>query len=322
MRILITGGAGYLGTVTVQTLLDAGHEVRILDSLIHGDAPALHLLGRARFELVRGDVRDPGAVELAVRGMEAVVHLAAIVGDPACAKSPDVARAVNLDASVALFEAASRAGVARFLFASTCSNYGRMAETTTLATEDHPLRPVSFYAEAKVAVEQRLLGDHDHDRTPAVTVLRFATLYGLSPRMRFDLTVNEFTLELARGRRLTVFGEQFWRPYVHVRDAARAIHLALESPAAADCVLNVGDTTENYRKLDLVGLIREAVPEGQVDFVHRAEDPRDYKVAFERIHAMLGFTITRRVRDGIREIEAAVRAGFFKDADASHYRNI
>jgi nucleoside-diphosphate-sugar epimerase len=320
MRILITGGAGYLGTVTVQTLLDAGHEVRILDSLIHGDAPALHLLGRTRFELVRGDVRDPAAVESALRGMEAVVHLAAIVGDPACAKSPEVARAVNLDASVALFAAASRAGVGRFLFASTCSNYGRMAETTTPATEDHPLRPVSFYAEAKVAVEQRLLAERDG--APAVTVLRFATLHGLSPRMRFDLTVNEFTMELARGNRLTVFGEQFWRPYVHVRDAARAIHLALESAAAKGRVLNVGDTTENHRKLDLVGLIHEVIPQGQVDFVHRAEDPRDYKVAFERIHETLGFTITRRVRDGIREIEAAMRAGFFKDADAPCYRNI
>lgn len=322
MRILITGGAGYLGTVTAQMLLDGGHEVRVLDSLIHGDGPALHLLGRERFELVRGDVRDPLAVEGAVRGMDAVVHLAAIVGDPACAKSPEVARAVNIDASLALFEAASRAGVARFVFASTCSNYGRMAETTTPATEDHPLRPVSLYAEAKVAVEERLLADPERAPAPAVTVLRFATLYGLSPRMRFDLTVNEFTLELARGSRLTVFGEQFWRPYVHVRDAARAIHLALESPEAKGRVLNVGDTTENYRKLDLVALIREVVPEGQVDFVHRTEDPRDYKVAFERIHATLGFTITRRVRDGIREIEAAVRAGFFKDADASLYRNI
>lgn len=320
MRILVTGGAGYLGTVTVQTLLDAGHEVRVLDSLIHGDAPAHHLLGRSRFELLRGDVRDPVAVERALRDANAVVHLAAIVGDPACAKEPDVARAINLEASTALFEAAKRAGLSRFLFASTCSNYGKMAETTTPATEDHPLRPVSLYAELKVAVEQRLLAEQES--SIAVTVLRFATLYGLSPRMRFDLTVNEFTLELARGNRLTVFGEQFWRPYVHVRDAARAIHLALESPETKGSVLNVGDTTENYRKLDLVTMIREAVPEGQVDFVHRTEDPRDYKVAFERIHEVLGFAITRRVRDGIGEIAAAVRTGFFTDADARQYRNI
>ena len=159
MFIVITGGAGYLGSVTVQTLLDAGHQVRVLDSLLHGDSPAHHLLGRARFELLRGDVRNPAAIESALRGADAVVHLAAIVGDPVCAKDPEVARAINLDASLALFDAAKRAGASRFVFASTCSNYGRMADTSALATEDHALRPVSLYAELKVAVEQRLLAE-------------------------------------------------------------------------------------------------------------------------------------------------------------------
>jgi len=321
MRVLVTGGAGYLGTALSGALLDGGHEVRALDSLLHGGEPVVHLLGRDRYDFARGDVRDAGAVRAALEGVDAVVHLAAVVGDPACAKAPDLAREVNLGASVALFEAARGAGVGRFVFASTCSNYGKMRSTVELATEEQELRPVSLYAETKVAVERALLGASPGRTAP--TVLRFATLYGLSPRMRFDLTVNEFTMVLARGRKLTVFGEQFWRPYVHVRDAARAIALVLGAApeAVGGRVFNVGDTGENYRKLDLVELLRARVPAAAVDFVHRAEDPRDYKVSFARIAADLGFAVTRRVPGGIREIAAAVEAGFFADADDARYRN-
>jgi nucleoside-diphosphate-sugar epimerase len=320
MKVLITGGAGYLGTVLSGELLAAGHEVRVLDDLSHGGWPVVHLLGRDGYELVRGDVRDTGLVRAALADDGAVVHLAAVVGDPACAREPDRARAVNLDASLALFAAARAAGTGRLVFASTCSNYGKMASTTELAAEDYPLRPVSLYAETKVAVERALL-ETRHDG--AATVLRFATLYGLSPRMRFDLTVNEFTMELARGRKLTVYGEQFWRPYVHVRDAARAVRAVLETPAAAvgGRVFNVGSTGENYRKLDLVAMVRERVPAADVAFVHRAEDPRDYKVSFERIARELGFALTRRVADGIREIAAAVEAGVFEDPDHPRHRN-
>jgi nucleoside-diphosphate-sugar epimerase len=322
MKVLITGGAGYLGTVLSGELLDAGHEVRVLDALLHGGGPVAALRGREGYELVQGDVRDASAVGAALGGVGGVVHLAAVVGDPACSAQPELARAVNLDASLALFDASLAAGIGRFVFASTCSNYGKMERTTELADEDYPLRPVSLYAETKVGVERRLLAEAG-SRT-AATVLRFATLYGLSPRMRFDLTVNEFTLELARGRRLTVYGEQFWRPYVHVRDAARAICkvLGAEPEAVAGQVFNVGDTRENYRKLDLVALLRARIPAAEVSFVPRTEDPRDYRVAFERIARALGFAVSLRVPDGIDEIVGAVLAGAFDDADDPRYRNV
>src|SRR5690606_9162830 len=156
------------------------------------------------------------------------VHLAAIVGDPACAREPALARAVNLDASLALIREAERASVSRFIFASTCSNYGRMTDPAGYVTEASPLAPVSLYAETKVGVEQALL---ERAGGPmAVTALRFATVFGVSPRMRFDLTVNEFTQALLRDRKLLVFGEQFWRPYVHVRDVARAVALVVAAP--------------------------------------------------------------------------------------------
>jgi nucleoside-diphosphate-sugar epimerase len=319
MLILVTGGAGYLGSVLCELLLRSGHRVRALDSLMHGGRALLPLAGREGFEFQRGDLRDADTVEKALVGVDAVVHLAAIVGDPACAKEPELARAVNLDASLALFAAAREAGAQRFAFASTCSNYGRMVDTSLLATEDHELRPVSLYAETKVAVEQALLSAPG---PISATVLRLSTLYGLSPRMRFDLTVNEFVKELVVHRKLVVFGEQFWRPYVHVRDAARAFQTVLEAPAerVAGQVFNVGDTSENYRKADLLELMARRIPDADVQRVHKTEDPRDYRVSFERIRERLGFRVSRRVPDGIEEIASALETGLVEDpADAAYY---
>jgi nucleoside-diphosphate-sugar epimerase len=322
MLILVTGGAGYLGSVLCERLLRSGHAVRAFDALLHGGRSLLGLAGREGFEFVRGDVRDGGALRAALDGVDAVVHLAAIVGDPACAKEPELARAVNLDASLALFEAARDAGASRFAFASTCSNYGRMVDTSVLATESHELRPVSLYAETKVGVEQTLLA------APAqpisATVLRLSTLYGLSPRMRFDLTVNEFVKELVVHRKLVVFGEQFWRPYVHVVDAARAFQTVLEAPAerVAGQVFNVGDTRENYRKADLLELMAERIPGADVQRVHKTEDPRDYRVSFERIRERLGFAVTKRVPDGIEEIATALETGLVGDPSDSTFYNV
>jgi nucleoside-diphosphate-sugar epimerase len=322
MRVLVTGGAGYLGSVLCELLLRSGHRVRAFDSLLHGGRSLLGVMGREGFEFQRGDLRDPNAVRQALHEIDAVVHLAAIVGDPACAKEPAAARAINLDASLALFAAARAAGATRFAFASTCSNYGRMQDTAVLATESHELRPVSLYAETKVGVEQVLLASPAEPM--AATVLRLSTLYGLSPRMRFDLTVNEFVKELVVHRKLVVFGEQFWRPYVHVRDAARAFALVLETPAAqvAGQVFNVGDTRENYRKADLIEMMLERLPDSDVQRVQRTEDPRDYRVSFERLHDQLGFAVTRRVPDGIAEITAALETGLIEDPAEPAYYNV
>ena len=323
MRVLVTGGAGYLGSVASAQLLDEGHSVRVLDSLAHGGAALLSLYPRRGFEFVRGDVRSDDDLAAALDGVDAVVHLAAIVGDPACQADPDLARAVNQDASLRLFELAREQGVGRFLFASTCSNYGRMSDGLEYVDEEAELSPLSVYAETKVAVEQVLLGQ-EPNAAPVVTVLRFATVYGLSPRPRFDLTVNEFAAELLVKRRLVVFGEQFWRPYVHVRDAARAIALVLgrEASVAAGQVFNVGGTDENYRKGQIVELVRDQLTgEVEVELVHRNEDPRDYRVSFERIRSALGFEPTRSVPDGIREILDALRQGVIADFEDPAYRN-
>jgi nucleoside-diphosphate-sugar epimerase len=321
-RVLVTGGAGYVGSILVQDLLRKGYEVRVLDSLLHGSLPSLlPAWGEDGFEFVPGDVRDPEARRAALAAVDSVVHLAAVVGDPACARDSDTAREVNTDATRALLMEAELAGARRFVFASTCSNYGKMADPNALVTEQAELRPISVYAESKVAAELDVL-ERGRDGL-AGCCLRLATVYGTSPRMRFDLTVNEFTRELSLGKELVVFGEQFWRPYVHVRDAARALALALEAPeeAIAGEVFNVGSTAENYRKLDLVELLRKRIPSAEVSFVHKDEDPRDYRVSFEKVSARLGFRTTRTVGEGIDEVIALLRAGLVADPYAPIYRN-
>jgi nucleoside-diphosphate-sugar epimerase len=322
MKILITGGAGYIGSTLAPLLLAGGHEVRVLDCLAFGGNSLLGSWCEPGFEFIHGDIRDLSTMRAALLGRDAVVHLAAVVGDPACSRQPDLARATNLDASMALIEESKRAGVKRFIFASTCSNYGKMKDPTQFVDEDSDLSPVSLYAETKVAVEKALLQSGTNGAW-CPTPLRFATVYGVSPRMRFDLTVNEFTMELLVNKSLKVFGEQFWRPYIHVRDVARAIQLVLESPEhlVSARVFNVGATDQNYQKQQLVGLIHPYAPDAVVEYVHKAEDPRDYRVSFTRVTNELGFKTTRTVANGIAEIARLVEGNVITNFGESSYRN-
>ena len=320
--VVVTGGAGYIGALACEELLDAGRDVRALDVVLHGQEDIVAGLEAKGVEVVRGDIRDAAARERALDGAAAVVHLAAIVGDPACALDPETSHEVNVLGSRSLAQDARRLGVERIVFASTCSNYGRMSDPTVPITEEGELAPVSLYAEQKVGIEQAFLaGDFGDELRP--TCLRFATVYGVGPRMRFDLTVNEFTRDLWADRDLEVFGEQFWRPYVHVRDAARGIRTALQADESlvGGEVFNVGRSGENYRKLDLVEEIGKVVATGRVSYVKRAEDPRDYKVSFDKVRAVLGFETRMTVPEGIAEIAAALEAGAFEDPWDGRYRN-
>jgi nucleoside-diphosphate-sugar epimerase len=317
--VLVTGGAGYVGAEVATALLEDGREVRVLDSLLHGQQPIADMLERKGAKITIGDVRDANARGELLQGTEAVVHLAAIVGDPACARDPELAQEVNVEATRDLVADANEAGVKHLIFASTCSNYGRMADPEVPVDEEAQLAPVSLYAEQKVEIEKMLLSNGSGKTVP--TCLRFATVYGAAPRMRFDLTVNEFTRELWADKDLEVFGEQFWRPYIHVRDAARGIVRVLEAgpEEVGHDVFNVGHSDENYRKLDLVEIITGEIDRGNVSFVHRDEDPRDYKVSFAKVKERLGFEPEMRVPAGVREIAQGLDEEAFGDPfDATH----
>ena len=325
-NVLVTGGAGYIGSLLVGLLLKNNDRVTVLDNLTYGGESLLSYWHHPNFTFTKGDVTDPDTTKaiLSDKHIDAVVHLAAIVGDPACAQQPDLARKINWEASLALLEQSIKNGVARFVFASTCSNYGKMSDSDSYVDENSTLAPVSLYAELKVKMENVILHEIEKNDNFCPTALRFSTVYGLSPRMRFDLTVNEFAKELILGRELKVFGEQFWRPYCHVYDIARAIDLVLnsEKEKVTYNVFNVGDTTENYRKQMIVEEIMKFIPDAQVKYVRKTEDPRDYRVSFKKIQKELGYRITKVVPDGISEIIHAIKNGVIINPDERKYFNV
>ncbi|MGN6294485.1 MAG: NAD-dependent epimerase/dehydratase family protein [Chitinophagaceae bacterium] len=322
-KILVTGGAGYIGSVLVRILLNKGYQVRAFDSLKFGGDALYDVAQHPSFEFMRGDLRVDADVERALNGVDHVAHLAAIVGDPACSKFSDEAQEVNWTASVKLFEKAEASGLKRFVFASTCSNYGKMADPNSYVDETSELRPVSLYAELKVKFENYLLKERK-DANICATALRFSTVYGFSPRIRFDLTVNEFTRNVCLTGEQEIWGPQFNRPYCHVDDLARAVVLALEAPETKvkANVFNVGDTTENYSKRMLMEEIQKQLPNAKAIYVERTEDPRDYRVNCDKIKNELGFSITKKVPDGIREIIKLMHSGIITDARAAKFSNI
>jgi nucleoside-diphosphate-sugar epimerase len=322
-KVLVTGGAGYIGSVLVRILLNKGFYVRAFDSLKFGGDALYEVSQHPKFEFMKGDLRNDADVDKALEGMDHVAHLAAIVGDPACSKFADEANEVNWTASVNLFNKAEAAGIKRFVFASTCSNYGKMADPDSFVDEESELRPVSLYAELKVKFENYLLKEKKKSKMTA-TALRFSTVYGYSPRIRFDLTVNEFTRNVCLTGEQEIWGPQFNRPYCHVEDLARAVMLVLQSPKkkVKANVFNVGDTKENYSKRMLMEEIQKQIPTAKAIYVDKTEDPRDYRVNCDKIKKELGFTITKKVPDGIREIATLMQSGIITDSHSQKFRNI
>jgi nucleoside-diphosphate-sugar epimerase len=331
MHVFVAGGAGYIGSVFVPLLLERGHRVTVLDRLYFGNA-----LGRAearwgeKLRVVRGDVRafDHGLLA----GVDAVVDLSGISNDPSCELEPELTRSVNVDGAKRLASAAIEQGIRRYVYSSSCSVYGH-GEGLGLS-ETSARHPVSLYARAKAEIEDFLLasaratsrgGADTHSEATGgmeVCVLRLATVFGLSPRMRFDLAINVMTKNAYVGRRITVDGGgRQWRPFVHVRDAARAFELAVTSEASkvAGQVFNIGSDEANVQILNLAFRVRDAVPGTEV--VHAPTDPdlRDYNVSFDKVHRVLPFKAERGVDDGIREVLAALREGAVDPDDRRWY---
>jgi nucleoside-diphosphate-sugar epimerase len=319
MHIVVTGGAGYIGSTLVPVLLEAGHLVTVVDRLYFGRASLTRAEGAypERLRLVRADIRrvDPRVFE----GANALVDLAGISNDPSCELDPDLTRSINLEGSLRVARLAQAAGATRIVFASSCSVYGHGAGLRL--TEDSPLNPVSLYAHCKADAERGLLALGTNTGI-AVTALRFATVFGLSEKMRFDLAVNVMTKNAYVARRIVVEGGgQQWRPFVHVHDVAETIRRVVEGPPdrLKNEVLNVGSTVNNVRIKNLAYRVRDLVPGTEIVMAPTDPDLRDYNVAFDRVGEMLDFRPSRTIEDGIAEILAALRSGAVDPDDRRWY---
>jgi nucleoside-diphosphate-sugar epimerase len=308
MRILVTGGAGYVGSTLVPMLLEKGHRVRVLDSLKFGGQGLLPCCQSRTFELIKGDVCDEQAVSKALDGMDAVIHLAAVVGYPACKKEPHVAHATNVEGTRTLLK--HRKPDQKFCFASTGSIYGSVPDY--ICNENTPRAPITLYGETKAQAEQMTL-----DAGNSICY-RFATAFGVSNRMRLDLMPNDFTYQAVRNRNLIVYEGGFKRTFVHVRDMALSFMFALENwDKVKDDVYNVGHESMNFTKEDVARKILE-----HVDFyLHFAEvgsdaDQRNYEVSYEKIRAK-GFETTVDLDRGVAELVRAAQLIEFQNPFAN-----
>ncbi len=324
---IITGGAGYIGSLLTSELLRADWRVTVLDSLLFGGESLVPFLHYPNFHFVKTDVTEPRAVKDSLKSNwpkpEAVIHLAAIVGFPACqAVGHQAAWRYNVEATKLVFGQAAGLGSKRFVFASTYSNYGLSPDGKPV-TEESPLNPQSLYAETKIASEQFLLSQKDTVTAPLL--FRFATLYGISPRTRFDLIVNQFVLEAFTKRELIIYQRGYSRSFIHVRDTVRGIMLGLDAPdpKTRGQVFNLGTDEGNYTKDEIVNLVLKRMPETVVDYKNLTfgGDMRDITVSFDKVKRELGFATTLNVEDGIRELVYALKSGLIRNPHDEKYRN-
>lgn len=322
--ILIIGGAGYIGTHLIQLLLDGGENVVVLDRLMYGSSPIDKFMNNPNFKFINGDATDISMLTMSMRGVSAVVHLAGLVGDPACAVDENFTRHTNIIATRMVKQVAESLGVHRLIFASSCSVYGVSDHEID---ESGKLNPVSLYARTKIDSEQELLKTVSDDFI--VTVLRFATVFGDSLRPRFDLVANLFTAQAMNGEDLTVMGPTQWRPFIHVHDLARAIALTLKaSPEKIQSqIFNVGDERLNMTILDLANIVKRVAnkfdrnPNINIKELD-ISDRRNYAVSFKKIFDRLGFRASIMMEDGILEMANRYLSNEYGDYKAEKYSNL
>ncbi len=309
--ILITGGAGYVGSVLTEQLLQEGYAVTVYDRFFFGRTLVDPIPACGRLTLIRGDIREINAE--AFENVDAVIHLAALSNDPTCDLDPVLTEEINLNGTMTAARLAKEAGVRHFILSSSCSVYGEGTGPTIFTEESSP-RPVSLYARMKLEAERQLL--EMADETFMTTILRNATVYGISRRMRFDLVVNVMVLHAYKNHKIYVTGGgQQWRPLIHVRDLARVFLEILEAPKPkiVNEIFNVGSNDQNYQVSQLAQMVCERVPYTNIEWVPDDPDKRNYRVDFSKIQGILGFAPTHQVSDGIQEIYDGLRRGMLEE---------
>lgn len=318
-RVLVTGGAGYIGSILVDRLLNDGYKVIILDKLMFGVEPLKHFLKNPdpNLAIIVGDIQNEDDVKRSLENADAVIHLAAIVGDPACAADSDLAVNVNFNATVRLADLCKKSKIRRFVFASTCSVYG--AGKTETLDENAVVNPVSLYAETRLYGERGILSLADKTFSPVL--LRLGTIFGLSPRMRFDIIINYLTQKAMMDKKISIFGGDQWRPLLHVADAARAFQVAMESPLEKidKQIFNVG--LGNLKIKEIGDIIQKNIPEVEVQVLDKFDDKRSYHVSFEKMQKILKFEAEHSIENGIQEIVGALKNGVIANPRDKIYYN-
>ncbi len=326
-HVLVTGGAGYIGSLLTSVLLGANWRVTVVDNLLYGGESLLAFLSHPDFHFVKADVTETGAVRSSLRKdwqkPQAIVHLAGIVGFPACqAVGKQAAWKYNVDAVKRVHDQANAMGCDRFIFTSTYSVYG-MPEDGQPVSEASPLNPQSLYAETKVAAEEYLLSKTSS--TAAPLVFRLATLFGISPRTRFDLIVNQFVLDAFLKRELIIYQRGYSRSFIHVKDVANGILLGLRAPTKKSLgqVYNLGVNNGNYTKDQIVGFVLKRLPDTHVVYkdLTFGGDMRDITVSFDKIEDRLGFQASLSVENGVREVVHALRTGIIQNPRDERFTN-
>jgi len=322
--VLVIGGAGYIGSVLVRKLLDRGYKVRVIDTLLYGDESIKDLFGKPNFEFIKGDTRHVEDLTSAMHSSGAVVHLAELVGDPACALDAKYTKENNLFATMLVAQICKHLMINKLVYMSSCSVYGASKDEEFL-DEGSSLNPVSLYARMKLESESSLLSLVDDNFSPCI--LRLATVFGFSNRPRFDLVVNTLTAKAVTEGKIEIHGGEQWRPNVHVTDVCEAIIKVLEAQndVVRGKVFNVGSNAQNYRIKDLGELVVKNVPGTKIVYKENASDKRNYRVSFDLIEKTLGFKAKKTVEDGIIEIKEAFMKGAlsgYKDKKYSNYLSL
>ena len=317
--VLVIGGAGYIGSALLPKLLEAGYHVRLLDMLMYSTAPIQGVEHHPHLEIRQADFRQVDQVVEAMHDVDAVIHLGAIVGDPACALDEDLTIEINLMATRMIAEVAKGSGVRRFIFASTCSVYGASDD---YLDERSALKPMSLYARSKIASERVLQSMADVSFSPII--LRFGTIYGLSGRTRFDLVINVLTAKAIVDGQITIFGGDQWRPFIHVDDAGLAILKALQAPLTIvhNQIFNVGSDAQNYTINQIGEIIQQLVPTAEVVNMGTDTDQRNYRVNFRKIRQVLHFAPQWSVEQGVQQVITAIRSGQVADYHDAQYSNV